>query len=110
MCDGGNETVNHFKGSTLMAANVVQTRTGLKPSTEVEIRTAAQTVEMGRTDLNYTLARFNNCTHGGPLDVCSLCDAIDCDVNAHMSDSWIEEVCLRLLICWVGWLDLFCVC
>lgn len=28
---------------------------------------------------------------GGPLDICSLCEVLRCDLNAHLPDSWVEN-------------------
>ena len=28
---------------------------------------------------------------GGPLDICTLCRVLHCDVNAHLNSGWIEE-------------------
>lgn len=37
------------------------------------------------------LAALTLLSPGGFLDICSLCAAIDCDLNAHMPSSWIDN-------------------
>jgi hypothetical protein len=41
--------------------------------------------------INFTLARFNNCTRGGPLDICSLCLVLKCDLPIALGESWVEQ-------------------
>jgi hypothetical protein len=36
---------------------------------------AQSVVNFGPTNLNLTLQRLDNCTQGGPLDICSICKA-----------------------------------
>lgn len=60
-----------------MIANEVQkVRGGIKTSDTVGLQSYSMVVPFGETDLNLTLARVENCTHGGPLDICSLCEAV----------------------------------
>lgn len=60
-----------------MIANEVQKiRGGIKTSDTVGLQSYSMVVPFGETDLNLTLARVENCTHGGPLDICSLCEAV----------------------------------
>jgi len=87
MCDG----VPQFKGSSIMAQAVQTVRSSLNPSNQVAINIASNIVDFGPTDLNFTLQRFDNCSSGGPLDICSLCLVLGCDINAHMYSSWIEQ-------------------
>lgn len=51
----------------------------------------SQVIEFGPTDLNATLQRFDNCTTGGYLDICGFCDILQCDLNAHLYSSWIDQ-------------------
>lgn len=48
-------------------------------------------ISVGKTNMNITLARIADCTSGGPLDVCTLCKAINCDANLHLGDGWVEN-------------------
>lgn len=48
-------------------------------------------VPFGPLILNATLARFNNCSSGGPLDICTLCRVLDCTVNGHLESAWVEN-------------------
>ena len=47
----------------------------------LSITAVSQVVDFGDTDLNYTLARFNNCTEGGILDICTFCKVLRCDIR-----------------------------
>ena len=66
-------------------------RDSITPSKDVKITSASAIIPFGPTDLNATLGRFNNCTHGGPLDICTICAVLKCDVNAHLNSAWVEE-------------------
>jgi neutral ceramidase len=87
MCD----LAPHFKGSPLMADAVVSVARGLTMSDSAELAVYAHNVPFGPTNLNYTLGRFNNCTTGGTLDICTLCSLLRCDINVHMPSSFIEN-------------------
>jgi len=80
-----------FVGSRKMADAVQKVWTGIKTVPSINMQTYSYTVPFGETDLNYTLSRFNNCTHGGPLDICTLCEILRCDVNVHLGPAWIEQ-------------------
>ncbi len=68
-----------FDGSVIIAKFVQGLRNQLNATTtSLTITAVTQTVDFGPTDLNYTLARFNNCTSGGPLDICTFCKILDC--------------------------------
>lgn len=86
-CEGAPE----FKGSSIMAQMVQTVRESLKPSQNVSMMAYSNIVEFGPTDLNATLGRMDNCTHGGPLDICTFCEFFKCDVNAHLYESWIQN-------------------
>uniref|UniRef100_A0A6B2L787 Neutral ceramidase n=1 Tax=Arcella intermedia TaxID=1963864 RepID=A0A6B2L787_9EUKA len=87
MCAG----VPDFKGSGLMAQAVEKVRATLKPTAAVEIQSYTQVIPFGPTNLNATLGRFDNCTSGGFLDICSICAVLDCDINAHLNSAWIQQ-------------------
>jgi len=80
----------NFKGSSLLANAVLQTRQSTSVSNNVNLKAASQVVPFGPTDLNATLARFFNCTHGGPIDICTFCAIFQCDENLHLYSNWIE--------------------
>jgi hypothetical protein len=87
MCNGQPD----FQGASLIAKAVVNLRASLPTSTTVKITPVSKVVDFGPTNLNYTLARFNNCSHGGFLDICTLCAVLRCDLNAHLDSAWIEN-------------------
>jgi len=86
MCD----SAPNFKGSAIMAQQVIKTRNSIGVSNNVNIKAASREVPFGPTNLNATLARFANCTHGGPIDICSICAILNCDDNVHLYSSWLE--------------------
>ena len=71
-CDGKPQ----FKGAPVIAKAVMDARNNLSLSDKVDIKVAAQVVPFGETDLNLTLARVENCTKGGPLDICGICELV----------------------------------
>lgn len=54
----------------------METRDNLTMSENVELNITAQVVPFGPTNLNLTLARVENCTKGGPLDICGICEVV----------------------------------
>ncbi|KNC56090.1 uncharacterized protein AMSG_02103 [Thecamonas trahens ATCC 50062] len=91
MCNGGSESESNFVGGKLMADRVVARRAALSPTADVTITTAFVQNPLGKTDMNLTLARMANCTRGGPLDICSFCEILDCDANLHLDEEWLDE-------------------
>eukprot|EP00028_Trichosphaerium_sp_Am-I-7-wt_P004895 CAMPEP_0168525948 /NCGR_PEP_ID=MMETSP0405-20121227/11634_1 /TAXON_ID=498012 /ORGANISM="Trichosphaerium sp, Strain Am-I-7 wt" /LENGTH=288 /DNA_ID=CAMNT_0008548613 /DNA_START=27 /DNA_END=893 /DNA_ORIENTATION=+ len=81
----------NFSGSTTIMNKVVQVRNSIKTSSNVALTAYSENVPFGSTNLNFTLERFENCTTGGALDICSICKVLGCDINAHMGDAWIEN-------------------
>jgi len=79
-----------FKGSALMADAVVNTRASVGVSNNVNLKAATIDFPFGPTNLNATLGRFLNCTHGGPLDICTFCMIFNCDENLHLYSQWLE--------------------
>lgn len=41
--------------------------------------------------MNLTLSRIADCTSGGPAGICSICAFLQCDINLHLPESWIED-------------------
>jgi hypothetical protein len=57
----------------VIAAAVSAARNKVQTSTTVGLSAGSVVVPFGPTNLNATLERFNNCTSGGPLDICAIC-------------------------------------
>ena len=57
----------------------------------MEITSYSAIVPFGPTELNITFARWDNCTEGGDLDICTLCAAIHCEINPHLNSAWLDE-------------------
>jgi len=87
-CTGGDIPVD-WKGAIQIADAVATTRKTIQTSSKATMQAASVFVDFGPTDLNATLGRFDNCTSGGPLDICTLCAILRCDLNVHMPESWI---------------------
>ena len=60
----------------MIAGEVQKVRNSIKTSDTVGLQSFSTVVPFGETDLNLTLARVENCTHGGPLEICSLCEVV----------------------------------
>lgn len=80
-----------FTGSTILAQNIASTRSATTTSSDVFLTTASSIVNFGVTQMNLTLARIADCSKGGPLDLCSMCSALHCDLNLHLGSSWLQE-------------------
>jgi len=89
--NGACNSAPNFNGSNEMAQAVENLWSSIQPINQLSINVASATVSFGPTDLNATLGRFDNCTSGGPLDICSICEVLDCDLNAHLNEAWIEN-------------------
>jgi len=81
----------NFAGAPKVAKAVVDTRESIVTDKSPVIEVSSKTIGFGDTNLNITLERLSNCTSGGPLDICSLCKSIGCDVNLHLSSGWVEN-------------------
>jgi len=80
-----------FLGGPMIAQAVKQIRDSLTTTTDVEIKVFSQITDFGKTNMNLTLARVANCTKGGPINICSICAFLNCDLNLHLGSSWIEN-------------------
>lgn len=78
MYTGGDTCDNkpQFKGAPVIAKAVMDTRNNLTMSENIDLKVTAQVVPFGPTNLNLTLARVENCTQGGPLDICGICEVV----------------------------------
>lgn len=87
------ENAPDFNGAHVFAAAVesIRDEASSKMSVDAKISIATSIVDFGKTNLNITLQRLDNCTKGGPLDICSLCMMIGCDANVHLDSSWVEN-------------------
>jgi hypothetical protein len=81
----------NYQGAPIIAQAVADTRGNLSVSTTAEITVASNYVDFGPTQINATLSRFDDCSSGGPLDICTVCAVLKCDLNPHMPSSWIED-------------------
>eukprot|EP00003_Mantamonas_plastica_P025806 TRINITY_DN513_c0_g1_i15.p3 TRINITY_DN513_c0_g1~~TRINITY_DN513_c0_g1_i15.p3 ORF type:complete len:441 (-),score=141.77 TRINITY_DN513_c0_g1_i15:4571-5893(-) len=85
------ENKPQFAGSPKIAAAILETRAKLNTSKDVGITAYSRVFDFGPTNLNLTLERMSNCTHGGPLDICTFCEFFKCDLNAHLPDNYVEN-------------------
>jgi len=88
---GCSQGVCTFPGAKNISSAVATLRASLNPTDTVVMNSSSQIVAFGETQLNLTLARLDNCTQGGPIDICSICDVLDCDANIKLDDGWLEE-------------------
>jgi len=86
MCGGAPA----FKGGALMAAAVIAERAKIVPVAQVVLSAASDIVDFGPTNLNFTLDRWDNCSTGGPLDVCGICEVLKCEEDLKLYSGWIE--------------------
>jgi len=82
---------NSYAGAPTIAAAVKKTRDSITATADMAITSYSQIVPFGHTLLNISLSRWDNCTSGGPLDICTLCEAIHCEWNANLNSGWINE-------------------
>eukprot|EP01100_Stratorugosa_tubuloviscum_P003848 TRINITY_DN1936_c0_g2_i1.p1 TRINITY_DN1936_c0_g2~~TRINITY_DN1936_c0_g2_i1.p1 ORF type:complete len:480 (-),score=253.66 TRINITY_DN1936_c0_g2_i1:80-1519(-) len=80
-----------YEGAPTIANTITSFRKSIQTFNQGEIDTYSQIVDFGPTELNATLARFFNCTSGGPLDICSICEVIHCEFNPHLGSAWLED-------------------
>ena len=66
----------NYKGALVIANAVMGARNSTKMSDNVKIKVASQVVPFGETNLNLTVSRVENCTKGGPLDICTICRVV----------------------------------
>jgi len=92
----------NFAGGPVIASAVISGRNKIVTAPSGSLTAISEYIPFGPTNLNYTLQRFDNCTSGGPLDICSLCAAIGCEVDLAIYSNWIENnprfTALKLLI------------
>lgn len=81
----------NFAGAAKIAQAVIAQRNALVASTAVQLASFSHYVEFGHAILNVTLARFGNCTSGGPLDICTLCRLVGCSLNPPLGSAWLEN-------------------
>jgi len=82
----------NFSGGPVIGKKILEIRAGLRPTGEVQLHSAQQQVNFGLTETNLTLARVDNCTQGGPLDICTICRILDCDLNIEAGSGWLENM------------------
>jgi hypothetical protein len=90
--DGMCDNAPQFVGSGVMANEVMEVRSSLQTTqSEVQFKAFSQTVEFGLANVNFTLARFDNCTSGGPLNICTICRILDCTIPLRLNAAWLEN-------------------
>jgi len=91
MCDSvpGNAT---FFGSIQLAKSVLEARANVTTTTDnISFQAFSNVVNFGLSYINFTLSRFDNCTIGGPLDICSICEVLNCELPLRMDSAWITN-------------------
>jgi hypothetical protein len=92
----------NFNGGPVIAQAVINGRAKIVPSKVGSLAVISQYVPFGPTNLNFTLARWSNCTTGGPLDICTLCMILGCEEDLELFSNWIENnprfTALKMLI------------
>lgn len=84
-----------FSGGPVIGKAIQQLRSSLNPtSDDVFLSSSSKMVDFGPTNLNLTIVRATNCTHGGPLDICTLCKVLHCDAPIHLSMSWVSNTAM----------------
>jgi len=90
--DGMCDNPPAFVGSGVMADMVMEIREVLPTTqTEVQFKAYSQSYYFGLANVNFTLARFDNCTIGGPLNICTICRILDCTIPLRLNDAWLEN-------------------
>jgi neutral ceramidase len=80
-----------FKGAAIIAKAVATERASLAVTQNVSMRVYSKIIPFGFTSLNITLSRFADCKSGGPLDICTICEVLQCDLNLHLDSAWVEQ-------------------
>jgi hypothetical protein len=81
----------NMTGSVKLSNAVVATHAKIKPSANVSLAISFVEADFGLTNLNLTLERVGNCSHGGPLEICTICHYLNCDLNLHLGSHWVEN-------------------
>lgn len=81
----------NFYGAQIIASTVAKLRSSTPTTGVLSLTTASVIIPFGFTNLNATLERFGDCSSGGPLDICTICKVLQCDLNAHLDSAWIEN-------------------
>lgn len=63
----------------------------MKPTNAVSLSAFSHYVSFGPAIINATLARFDNCTSGGDMDICTICRMIGCALNPDLGSAWLEN-------------------
>jgi hypothetical protein len=93
MCTASNISIADFKGSHILSDYIINGVKQGQVTSDIVLAVANHISDFGLTNLNLTLERVANCTHGGPLDVCTWCSAkfLNCDLNLHLGSNWVEN-------------------
>jgi len=82
-----------FLGSRLIAKKVTEIRDALQGNltTQGIIQAASITTSFSPVTPNWTLSRTDGCDSGGPLDICSICKILNCEIDTHFPESWWDQ-------------------
>jgi len=80
-----------YAGGHTLANTAMDVRDSISPSSSGTIDAVSVTVDFGFTQTNWTLARNENCTEGGPFNICTICNLLGCDLNLEAPSSMVEE-------------------
>eukprot|EP01095_Lingulamoeba_sp_RSL-Kostka_P010630 TRINITY_DN3864_c0_g1_i1.p1 TRINITY_DN3864_c0_g1~~TRINITY_DN3864_c0_g1_i1.p1 ORF type:complete len:468 (+),score=190.18 TRINITY_DN3864_c0_g1_i1:25-1428(+) len=81
----------NYDGAVTIANVVKETREKIDVVSEGDIFVYSYEYDFGQMLTNWTLAREKNCTHGGPLDICTICEIRDCTLDIRGGEAWVEE-------------------
>lgn len=86
MCNGDP---SKWAGPAILASAIIGASNQLAPQTTGSLAVVSAVTDFGPVVLNATLERFNNCSSGGPLDICSICRILDCHANPPLQSGWV---------------------
>jgi len=87
VCNGAPE----FPAAVTIANKIIEWRNTIVPANNISFKAASKTVDFGNLHLNLTFARIANCTSGGPMNICSICEVLKCVVDLQLNGSWVEN-------------------
>jgi neutral ceramidase len=78
-------------GSHVIAKAVTILRNNTQTFDKLDMQVYSKYFDFGPTNMNLTLERIGNCSHGGFLQICTICHFLACDLNLHLGEHWIEN-------------------
>jgi len=88
VCNGAPE----FPAAIQMATKIMEFRNTVKPANQVSFKADSKFVNFGNVHLNLSFARMANCTQGGFLNICTICEVLKCTLDLQLNGSWVENV------------------